>query len=107
MTGVNLQQTFKYKYTLKQICHCEEQRDDAIWSVLTRLLHYVRNDTFGKRKIETGNTKMVLIATHHGRLPRSPKGKLAMTDVKPQQTIKYKNEHVIKRSLRRGDLLSS
>ncbi|SVD25899.1 uncharacterized protein METZ01_LOCUS378753 [marine metagenome] len=45
MTGVNLQQTFKYKYTLKQICHCEEQRDDAIWSVLTRLLHYVRNDT--------------------------------------------------------------
>ena len=44
MTGVNLQQTFKYKYTLKQICHCEEQRDDAIWSVLTRLLHCVRND---------------------------------------------------------------
>ena len=44
MTGVDLQQTFKYKYTLKQICHCEEQRDDAIWTVLTRLLHYVRND---------------------------------------------------------------
>ena len=46
MTGVNLQQTFKYKYTLKQICHCEEQRDDAIWTVLTRLLHFVRNDSY-------------------------------------------------------------
>jgi len=30
-----------------------------------------------------------------------------MTDVNPQQTTKYKNEHVITRSLRRGDLLSS
>ena len=53
MTDVNLQQTFKYKYTLKQICHCEEQRDDAIWSVLTRLLHCVRNDrTVRERKNE-------------------------------------------------------
>ena len=43
MTDVNLQQTFKYKYTLKQICHYEEQRDDATWTVLMRLLRYVRN----------------------------------------------------------------
>ncbi len=44
MTDVNLQQTFKYIYTLNQICHCEKQRDDAIWSVLTGLLRYARND---------------------------------------------------------------
>jgi len=57
MTGVNLQQTFKYKYTLKQICHCEEQRDDAIWSVLTRLLRYARNDraTTKKKNLECGD----------------------------------------------------
>ena len=55
MTDVNLQQTFKYKYTLKQICHCEEQRDDAIWSVLTRLLHFVHNDRIvGERKKRNG-----------------------------------------------------
>ena len=32
-TSVSLQQIFKYKYTLKQICHYEEQRDDVIWFV--------------------------------------------------------------------------
>ena len=55
MTGVNLQQTFKYKYTLKQICHCEEQRDDAISYHSRRLLRYARNDrTVGERKKRNG-----------------------------------------------------